>query len=298
MDIWHELLFLYSYCKSPLSTENLQSLSDTSPVKRTIKKPIPSQIPVSIKSPVKQTTSSPLVNHTDLLQLSNIESRITDMLQSIDKLNLENVLKTTVENYNELIKRIGNLEAKVSKLPAQNVAYELPTLKMLVDKLTILESNITNTPSNVSGELLDSKEKQISLLMDEITEKNKEIQKLKKANSCISSNKDEMNQLRQALAIKDKKLEMCEMSLKHQENYENELNDAITLLKEKQLEMKSLNEDLTIMRNKLYEKEEEIVLLQSENFEMKNKALQMESIEKDLVIAKKELELTKAECLS
>ena len=86
---------------------------------------------------------------------------------------------------------------------------------MLVDKLTVLESNITNTPSNVSSELLDSKEKQISLLMDEITEKNKEIQKLKKANSSISSNKDEMNQLRQALAIKDKKLEMCEMSLKH-----------------------------------------------------------------------------------
>ena len=168
---------------------------------------------------------------------------------------------------------------------------------MLVDKLTILESNITNTPSNVSSELLDSKEKQISLFMDEITEKNKEIQKLKKANSSISSNKDKMNQLRQALVIKDKKREMCEISLKHQENYENELNDAITLLKEKQLEIKSLNEDLTIMRNKLHEKEEEIVLLQSENFEMKNQVLQMESIEKDLVIAKKELELTKAECL-
>ena len=206
-------------------------------------------------------------------------------------------MKTTVENYNELIKHIGNLEAKVSKLPAQNVAYELPTLKMLVDKLTILESNITNTPSNVSSELLDSKEKQISLLMDEITEKNKEIQKLKKANSSISSNKDEMNQLRQALAIKDKKLEMCEMSLKHPENYENELNDATTLLKEKQLEIKSLNEDLTIMRNKLHEKEEEIVLFQSENFEMKNQVLQMESNEKDLVNAKKDLELTKAECL-
>ena len=69
------------------------------------------------------------------------------------------------------------------------------------------------------------------------------------------------------------------------------------LLKEKQLEIKSLNEDLTIMRNKLHEKEEEIVLLQSENFEMKNQVLQMESIEKDSVIAKKELELTKAECL-
>ena len=80
-----------------LSTESLQSLSNTSAVRTTTKKPIPSQIPVTIKSPVKQTTSSPalsLVNHTDLLQLSNIESRITDMLQSIDKLNLENVLKS------------------------------------------------------------------------------------------------------------------------------------------------------------------------------------------------------------
>ena len=126
---------------SPLSTESLQSLSDTSPVRRTTKKPIPSQIPVSIKSPVTQTTSSPvpfLLNYTDLLQLSNIKSTITDMLQSIDKLNLENVLKTTVENYNEFIKRLGNLEAKVSKLSAQYAAYELPTLKMLVDKLTIL----------------------------------------------------------------------------------------------------------------------------------------------------------------
>ena len=96
------------------------------------------------------------------------------MLQGIDKLNLENVLKTTVENYNKLTKRLGNLEAKVSKLSAQNSAYELPTLKMLIDKLTILESEITNT--NVSSELLDSNEKQISLLMAEITEKNKEIE--------------------------------------------------------------------------------------------------------------------------
>ena len=126
---------------SPLSTESLQSLSNTSPVRRTTKKPISSQIPVSIKSPVTQTTSSPvafLLDHTDLLQLSNIKSTITDMLQSIDKLSLENVLKTTVENYNEFIKRLGNLEAKVSKLSAQYADYELPTLKMLVDKLTIL----------------------------------------------------------------------------------------------------------------------------------------------------------------
>ena len=94
---------------STLSTESLQSLSNTSPVRRTAKKPIPSQILVSIKSPVKQTTSSPsplLVNHTDLLQLSDIESRNTDMLQSVDTLSLENVFRTTVENYNELMKRL------------------------------------------------------------------------------------------------------------------------------------------------------------------------------------------------
>ena len=90
---------------------------------------------------------------------------------------------------------------------------------------------------------------------------------------------------------------MCEMSLKNRVSYEKELNDAITLLKEKQIEIKSLNEDLKIMRNKLHEKEEEIVSLQSKNFEMKNQVLQMESIEKDLVIARKELERTKAECL-
>ena len=59
-----------------------------------------------------------------------------------------------------------------------------------------------------------------------------------KANSSISSNEDETNELRQALAIKDEKLEMCEMSLKNRENYKNELNDAITLLKGKQLEIK------------------------------------------------------------
>ena len=51
------------------------------------------------------------------------------------------------------------------------------------------------------------------------------------------------------------------------------------------------------MRNKLHEKEEEIVSFQSKNFEMKNQVLQMESIEKDLFIIRKELELTKAECL-
>ena len=51
------------------------------------------------------------------------------------------------------------------------------------------------------------------------------------------------------------------------------------------------------MRNKLHEKEEKIVSLQSKNFEMKNQVSQMETIEKDLVIARKELELTEAECL-
>ena len=51
--------------------------------------------------------------------------------------------------------------------------------------------------------------------MDEITEKNKEIQKLRKANSGILSNKDKMNQLSKLWEkMKDKKLEMCEMSLK------------------------------------------------------------------------------------
>ena len=123
--------------------------------------------------------------------------------------------------------------------------------------------------------------------MDEIIEIKKEVQKLNKANSSISSNKDEMNQLRQAVGIKDKKHEMCEMSLKNRENYENELSDAIILLKEKQLEIKSLNEeDLTIMRNKLHGKEKDIVSLQSKNFEMKNQVLQMESIEKHLVVAR------------
>ena len=285
---------------SPLSTESLQSLCSTSPVRSTSKKPTPSQIPFSIKSPVKPNTSSPApppVNHTDLLQLSNIESRITEMLQSIDKLNLEDVFRTTVENYNELIKHLSNVEAKVCKLSAKNTAYESPTLKMLVNKLTMLESKLTNTYKYKSSELLDIKEKQISLLMSEITEKNKEVQLLSKVNSSISSSKNEMNQLRQALAVEDKKPEMCEMSLKNRENYENELNDAITLLKEKQLEIKNLNEDLAFIRSKLHDKEEEIVLLQSKNFEMKNQVLQMESIKKDLVITNKELELTKTECV-
>ena len=106
----------------------------------------------------------------------------------------------------------------MSKLSTENVAYELPTFKMLADKLTILESKITNTTSRVSGQLLDSKEKQISLLMHEITEKNKETEKLKKANSSISSNKDKMNQLKQASAIKNKNLEVCKMSLKIEKN--------------------------------------------------------------------------------
>ena len=57
-----------------------------------------------------------------------------------------------------------------------------------------------------------------------------------------------------------------------------------------------MNEDLTIIRSNLHEKEEEIALFQSKNFEMKNQVLQMESIEKDLVIERKELEPTKAEC--
>ena len=49
---------------------------------------------------------------------------------------------TTVGNYNEFIKRLSNLEAKMLKLSVQNASCELSSLKMLVDKVAVLRSNL------------------------------------------------------------------------------------------------------------------------------------------------------------
>ena len=77
--------------------------------------------------------------------------------------------------------------------------------------------------SVANKKLLDSKDKQIGLLISEINDKNKEIEKLKKA-----------------------------VQSKGKNTFESELKDTISVLSEKKNEMKCLNEEMIATKNKLH----------------------------------------------
>ena len=201
------------------------------------KSPVPSRIlqPVNVFSP--RQVRSPKISHTPQMDFASLESKLTQTLQAFDKLNLENFLSSTEREFNDLVSRIQTIESKLLNTSAHKPVSSVCDTDVLVKELKTLKKDLSSKTAT-DKELLVSKENQIDILMSELTNKNKEIEKLKKV-----------------------------VSAKGKNSFENDLKDTIILLNEKKTEIKCLNEDLIFTGNKLYQREQDLQLLQNNNME-------------------------------
>ena len=134
--------------------------------------------------------------------------------------------------------------------------------------------------SVANKKLLDTKDKQIDLLISEINDKNKEIEKLKKAVQSRGNN-----------------------------TFESELKDTISVLNEKKCAFKCLNEEMISTKNKLHRSEYDLDKFRVHNSELHNELeklriintdlhkelSRMSSVENKMVYTIKELDLLKTE---
>ena len=261
-----------------------QTLPSTSVIERKNSSPVsmrvqPSLIPVSVspskyyKSPVKiqQNSSGKSSQHVPT-QIANLESKLTETLQTLDKVNFENFLSSTETKYGELLKRMSKLETEIKKINNKNLEKSINSVDEgnLIEKIQKIVKDSLNS-FVVDKDLLDSKDKQINLLMEEHEEKTNEIQKLKKN----KAEKDEVNRLKQALSSKEQELNACKTQLSKKDNFEQELNDMVTVLREKQNENARIHAEL---------------------YNMQNELLRLRSVENELTSKSKELESCKKEC--
>ena len=129
----------------------------------------------------------------------------------------------------------------------------------LIAKLDSIESMISSIPASSSTKNDSSYEdNQIDLLISEISSKNKEIERLKKSNSTLLQKQRDMEKL---------------------SNYENDLNNCISILEEKKAEIK----ELQLVRKELEAENKRLRERLEENFEL----------EKELSILRQELETSK-----
>ena len=205
-------------------------------------------------------------------QIANLESKLTEILQTLDKVNFENFLSSTETKYSELLKRMSKLETEIKKINNKNLEKSNNSVDEgnLIEKIQKIVKDSLNS-FVVDKDLLDSKDKQINLLMEELEEKTKEIQKLKKN----KAEKDEVNRLKQALSSKEQELNACKTQLSKKDNFEQELNDMVTVLREKQNENARIHAEL---------------------YNMQNELLRLRSVENELTSKSKELESCKKEC--
>ena len=201
------------------------------------KSPVPSRIPQPVNVFSPRQVRSPKIPHTPQMDFASLESKLTQTLQAFDKLNLENFLSSTERKFNDLVSRIQTIESKLLNTSAHKPVSSACDIDVLVKELKTLKKDLSSKTAT-DKELLVSKENQIDILMSELTDKTKEIEKLKKV-----------------------------VSAKGKNSFENDLKDTIILLNEKKTEIKCLNEDLIFTRNKLHQREQDLQLLQNNNME-------------------------------
>ena len=111
------------------------------------------------------------------MDFANLESKLTQTLQIFDKLNLDNFLSITEAKYNNLHCRMQAMEPKLPNLSN----CKLMNCSTVVDSLLTELKTFNEDNSVANKKLLDRKDKHIDLLISEINDKNKKIEKLKKA---------------------------------------------------------------------------------------------------------------------
>ena len=217
-------------------------------------------MPVTPTTP-RKTYSSSIISppKTDPKQVANIESKTIEALQVIEKYDLENLLKNLDKNQREVNKRLENLEKKLSESVKDNNKETVKDVSSLIAKLDSIESMISSVPGSSSTKNDSSyKDNQIDLLISEISSKNKEIERLKKSNSTLLQKQRDMEKL---------------------SNYENDLNNCISILEEKKAEIK----ELQLVRKELEAENKRLRERLEENFEL----------EKELSVLRQELEISK-----
>ena len=153
----------------------------------------------------------------DPKQVANIESKTIEALQVIEKYDLENLLKNLDKNQREVNKRLKNLEKILPESVKDNNKESVKDASSLIAKLDSIELMISSIPASSSAKNDSSyKDNQIDLLISEMSSKNKEIERLKKSNSTLLQKQRDMEKL---------------------SNYENDLNNCISILEEKKAEM-------------------------------------------------------------
>ena len=188
-------------------------------------------MPVTPTTPPK-TYSSSIISPSkiDPKQVANIESKIIEALQVIEKYDLENLLKNLDKNQREVNKRLENLEKILPESVKDNNKESVKDASSLIAKLDSIESMISSIPASSSTKNDSSyKDNQIDLLISEISSKNKEIERLKKSNSTLPQKQRDMEKL---------------------SNYENDLNNCISILEEKKAEIndRDIRRNLTKLR--------------------------------------------------
>ena len=183
------------------------------PLTRTTQSHIP--LPVTPTTPCKTYNSSIISPpKIDPKQFANIESKTIEALQVIEKYDLENLLKNLDKNQREVNKRLENLEKILPESVKDN------NKETVTDASSLIASMISSIPASSSTKNDSSyKDNQIDLLISEIYSKNKKIERLKKSNSTLLQKQRDMEKL---------------------SNYENDLNNCISILEEKKAEIKEL----------------------------------------------------------
>ena len=301
-----------------LLTESNQSASKTPPqvsvTKRTLavsskpdskEKHFTSQIPLPVYpiSPRKlfNHTTSSVLPQVDCIQIANIESKMVEVLQIIEKFDVNNVLKNMEKIQKETVKRLDKIESKLASSKEISKDARLD-ISPLITKLDLLQSTLASVNiQNLAPQDLTYKDNQIDLLISEITSKNKEIEKLRKSNAVlVQKQKDHDNiinyekELKDCISVLDvKKQEITKLEeIKHELEIENtklqrKLDDCFYLEKEILATKKDL-ESANLICSRM---ENDIEKLDSKNKDLKSKLQEMCSIEKELSVAKRNLEM-------
>ena len=301
-----------------LLTESNQSASKTLPqvsvTKRTLavyskpdskEKHFTSQIPfpvypTSARKLFSPTTSS-VLPQVDCIQNANMESKMVEILQIIEKFDVNNVLKNMEKIQKETVKRLDKIESKLAS--SKEISKDARSdISPLITKLDLQQSTLASVNiQNLAPQDLTYKDNQIDLLISEITSKNKEIEKLRKSNAVlVQKQKDHDNiinyekELKYCISVLDvKKQEITKLEeIKHELEIENrklqrKLDDCFYLEKEILATKKDL-ESSNLICSRM---ENDIEKLDSEKKGLRSKLQEMCSIEKELSVAKRNIEL-------
>ena len=110
---------------------------------------------------------------------------MVEVLQIIEKFDVNNVLKNMKKIQKETVKRLDKIESRLAS--SKEISKDArPDISPPITELDLLQSTLASVNiQNLAPQDLSYKDNQIDLLISEITSKNKEIEKLRKSNAVL-----------------------------------------------------------------------------------------------------------------